>query len=66
MYVTLIFFVNTSKKQKVVGEFADQSIEKLNDVTAVSGVNLRVYYMISSLLYSISLQTTSQLLIPHI
>ncbi|PWA35604.1 Histone-fold [Artemisia annua] len=30
-----------SKKQKVVGEFADQSIEKLNDVTAVSGVNLR-------------------------
>jgi hypothetical protein len=63
VYVTLIFFVNTSKKQKVVGEFAvaDQIIEKLNDVTAVSGMNLRVYYMISSLLYSISLQTTSQL-----
>ncbi|PWA58782.1 Histone-fold [Artemisia annua] len=30
-----------SKKQKVVGAFADQSIEQLNDVTAVSGVNLR-------------------------
>ncbi|KAL4199705.1 hypothetical protein AMTRI_Chr03g146230 [Amborella trichopoda] len=31
----------SSKKQKVAGEFADQSIEQLNDVTAVSGVNLR-------------------------
>ncbi|KAL2940856.1 Transcription initiation factor TFIID subunit 4b [Bienertia sinuspersici] len=30
-----------SKKQKVVGAFSDQSIEHLNDVTAVSGVNLR-------------------------
>ncbi|GKB46210.1 transcription initiation factor TFIID subunit 4b [Tanacetum coccineum] len=30
-----------SKKQKVVGELADQSIEQLNDVTAVTGVNLR-------------------------
>ncbi|XP_038694435.1 transcription initiation factor TFIID subunit 4b-like isoform X2 [Tripterygium wilfordii] len=30
-----------SKKQKVSGTFADQSIEHLNDVTAVSGVNLR-------------------------
>ncbi|KAL9229261.1 hypothetical protein vseg_004747 [Gypsophila vaccaria] len=30
-----------SKKQKVSGSFADQSIEHLNDVTAVSGVNLR-------------------------
>ncbi|KAK9705117.1 hypothetical protein RND81_07G034600 [Saponaria officinalis] len=30
-----------SKKQKVSGNFADQSIEHLNDVTAVSGVNLR-------------------------
>ncbi|XP_074309425.1 transcription initiation factor TFIID subunit 4b isoform X2 [Silene latifolia] len=29
------------KKQKVSGSFADQSIEHLNDVTAVSGVNLR-------------------------
>lgn len=30
-----------SKKQKVSGAFSDQSIEHLNDVTAVSGVNLR-------------------------
>ncbi|XP_076915181.1 transcription initiation factor TFIID subunit 4b-like isoform X1 [Bidens hawaiensis] len=30
-----------SKKQKVSGTFSDQSIEQLNDVTAVSGVNLR-------------------------
>ncbi|CAA0809054.1 Transcription initiation factor TFIID subunit 4b [Striga hermonthica] len=30
-----------SKKQKVSGGFLDQSIEHLNDVTAVSGVNLR-------------------------
>ncbi|KAM7520954.1 hypothetical protein LguiB_019916 [Lonicera macranthoides] len=29
------------KKQKVAGSFSDQSIEQLNDVTAVSGVNLR-------------------------
>ncbi|XP_078155203.1 transcription initiation factor TFIID subunit 4b-like [Carex rostrata] len=32
----------TSKKQKTGGAFLDQSIEKLNDVAAVSGVNLRV------------------------
>ncbi|KAL5563565.1 hypothetical protein UlMin_033312 [Ulmus minor] len=31
----------SSKKQKVSGNFLDQSIEQLNDVTAVSGVNLR-------------------------
>ncbi|KAF8410182.1 hypothetical protein HHK36_002704 [Tetracentron sinense] len=31
----------SSKKQKVSGGFLDQSIEQLNDVTAVSGVNLR-------------------------
>ncbi|KAJ0815825.1 putative transcription factor Hap3/NF-YB family [Helianthus annuus] len=30
-----------SKKQKVCGAFSDQSIEQFNDVTAVSGVNLR-------------------------
>ncbi|CAN0905587.1 Transcription initiation factor TFIID subunit 4b [Linum grandiflorum] len=30
-----------SKKQKVSGAFLDQSIEQLNDVTAVSGVNIR-------------------------
>ncbi|XP_071711626.1 uncharacterized protein [Rutidosis leptorrhynchoides] len=30
-----------SKKQKVSGAFSDQSIQQLNDVTAVSGVNLR-------------------------
>ncbi|PON91092.1 Histone-fold protein [Trema orientale] len=30
-----------SKKPKVSGNFLDQSIEQLNDVTAVSGVNLR-------------------------
>nr|POF25032.1 transcription initiation factor tfiid subunit 4b [Quercus suber] len=30
-----------SIKQKVSGAFLDQSIEQLNDVTAVSGVNLR-------------------------
>ncbi|KAJ9541551.1 hypothetical protein OSB04_028057 [Centaurea solstitialis] len=30
-----------TKKQKVSGAFSDQSIEQLNDVTAVSGVNLR-------------------------
>ncbi|GJZ52188.1 transcription initiation factor TFIID subunit 4b, partial [Tanacetum coccineum] len=33
--------VRFSKKQKVVGALADQSIEQLNDVTAVTGVNLR-------------------------
>ncbi|KAJ4836579.1 hypothetical protein Tsubulata_039788 [Turnera subulata] len=31
----------SSKKQKVSGAFLDQSIDQLNDVTAVSGVNLR-------------------------
>lgn len=31
----------SSKKQKVSGALQDQSIEQLNDVTAVSGVNLR-------------------------
>ncbi|OIT22783.1 PREDICTED: transcription initiation factor TFIID subunit 4b isoform X2 [Nicotiana attenuata] len=31
----------SGKKQKVSGAFLDQSIEQLNDVTAVSGVNLR-------------------------
>ncbi|KAF8025038.1 hypothetical protein BT93_F2022 [Corymbia citriodora subsp. variegata] len=31
----------SGKKQKVSGTFADQSIEQLIDVTAVSGVNLR-------------------------
>ncbi|XP_021890906.1 transcription initiation factor TFIID subunit 4b-like isoform X1 [Carica papaya] len=31
----------SSKKQKASGPFSDQSIEQLNDVTAVSGVNLR-------------------------
>ncbi|XP_059633497.1 transcription initiation factor TFIID subunit 4b-like isoform X2 [Cornus florida] len=31
----------SSKKQKVSGPLSDQSIEQLNDVTAVSGVNLR-------------------------
>jgi hypothetical protein len=31
-----------SKKQKTQGPEADQSIDALNDVTAVSGVNLRV------------------------
>lgn len=30
-----------SKKQKVGGDMLDQSIDQLNDVTAVSGVNLR-------------------------
>lgn len=33
-----------SKKQKASGAFLDQSIEQLNDVTAVSGVNLRVWH----------------------
>ncbi|ONL99070.1 Transcription initiation factor TFIID subunit 4b [Zea mays] len=32
----------SSKKQKVSGGFHEQSIDQLNDVTAVSGVNLRV------------------------
>ncbi|KAJ6344791.1 hypothetical protein OIU76_006338 [Salix suchowensis] len=31
----------STKKHKVSGAFSDQSIEQLNDVTAVSGVNLR-------------------------
>ncbi|XP_075092965.1 transcription initiation factor TFIID subunit 4b isoform X2 [Nicotiana tabacum] len=31
----------SGKKQKVSGAFPDQSIEQLNDVTAVSGVNLK-------------------------
>lgn len=31
----------SSKKQKTSGGFLDQSIDQLNDVTAVSGVNLR-------------------------
>ncbi|XP_031502515.1 transcription initiation factor TFIID subunit 4b isoform X2 [Nymphaea colorata] len=30
-----------TKKQKTSGEYQDQSIEQLNDVTAVSGVNLK-------------------------
>lgn len=34
--------VHISKKQKISGAYSDQSIEQLNDVTAVSGVNLRV------------------------
>ncbi|KAF4375031.1 hypothetical protein G4B88_004782 [Cannabis sativa] len=33
--------ISAIKKQKVTGNFSDQSIEQLNDVTAVSGVNLR-------------------------
>jgi hypothetical protein len=58
----LISFV-TSKKQKTAGAFQEQSIDQLNDVTAVSGVNLRVRisgcYLISvpicaSCLYSIA------------
>lgn len=32
---------SVSKKQKVSGALSDQSIEQLNDVTAVSGVNLK-------------------------
>ena len=39
---TYICGTSSSKKQKVSGAFLDQSIEQLNDVTAVSGVNLRV------------------------
>lgn len=35
-------YISCSKKQKVSGDFLDQSIEQLNDVTAVSGVNIRV------------------------
>ncbi|KAL6496828.1 hypothetical protein OROHE_027261 [Orobanche hederae] len=35
------WFGASIKKQKVTGAFLDQSIEHLNDVTAVSGVNLR-------------------------
>jgi len=31
----------SSKKQKTSGGFHEQSIDQLNDVTAVSGVNLR-------------------------
>ncbi|VAI59106.1 unnamed protein product [Triticum turgidum subsp. durum] len=31
----------TSKRQKTAGAFQEQSIDQLNDVTAVSGVNLR-------------------------
>lgn len=44
-----------SKKQKVSGAYSDQSIEQLNDVTAVSGVNLRVCYsaIFSSALYNL-------------
>ncbi|KAE8679908.1 hypothetical protein F3Y22_tig00111393pilonHSYRG00089 [Hibiscus syriacus] len=33
--------LSSSRKAKVSGGFSDQSIEQLNDVTAVSGVNLR-------------------------
>jgi transcription initiation factor TFIID subunit 4 len=33
-----------SKKQKVAGDVLEQSIDQLNDVTAVSGVNLRVSF----------------------
>ncbi|GFY86013.1 TBP-associated factor 4 [Actinidia rufa] len=32
----------SSKKQKVTGALSDQSIEQLNDVAAVSGVNIRL------------------------
>ena len=34
-----------SKKKKVVQNSMDQSIQQLNDVTAVSGVNLRVSFV---------------------
>jgi transcription initiation factor TFIID subunit 4 len=34
-------FYCASKKQKTSGGYHDQSIDQLNDVTAVSGVNLR-------------------------
>ncbi|KAK6139017.1 hypothetical protein DH2020_004004 [Rehmannia glutinosa] len=34
-------FPSSSKKQKVSAAFMDQSIKNLNDITAISGVNLR-------------------------
>lgn len=48
MYLLLVpeaFLYCASKKQKGSGGFHDQSIDQLNDVTAVSGVNLRVYIL---------------------
>lgn len=41
--MSLIHLCFVSKKQKTSGGFHEQSIDQLNDVTAVSGVNLRVH-----------------------
>jgi transcription initiation factor TFIID subunit 4 len=41
--LSLIVLCFVSKKQKTSGGFHEQSIDQLNDVTAVSGVNLRVH-----------------------
>ena len=49
---TLTCLGGGSKKQKVQGADADQSIDQLNDVTAVSGVNLRVSPLIVPLILS--------------
>lgn len=42
-FLSLILLCSVSKKQKTSGGFHEQSIDQLNDVTAVSGVNLRVH-----------------------
>lgn len=37
------------KRQKLCGTSSDESIEKFNDVTAVSGINLRVCFLVATL-----------------
>lgn len=46
--IAVLYGSTCSKKQKVAGNSSDQSIEQLNDVTAVSGVNLRVRILVAS------------------
>jgi len=45
-----MYFLIYRKKQKICGTSSDESIEKFNDVTAVSGINLRVCLRVATLL----------------
>lgn len=38
----------------------DQSIEQLNDVTAVSGVNLRVRFLVASLVFNLNVGVVTE------
>lgn len=41
----------------------DQSIEQLNDVTAVSGVNLRVRFLVASLVFNLNMDVVTERII---